>query len=99
MQSVTSPTGIVCPGSSLSDPTNVRANVGVTTRLPPGEPGVAVRLPATGVPDEVRNPQRDAEHERDCDGSRPEVHCSAPPGARISECKRRSCPRPRPPRL
>jgi hypothetical protein len=74
--SVTSLSRIVCAGSSLPE-SNVRANVGVTLRLPPGEPGVAVRLPAADVYDEVRNPQRDAEHERECEGSR-EFHCSAP---------------------
>ena len=36
MRAVTSPPRIVRAGSSLSGPTNVRADVGVTPRLPPG---------------------------------------------------------------
>ena len=75
--SVTSPARIVRAGSSRSGSANVRANVGVTPRLPPCEPGVSARLPAT-VHDEKRNPQRDAEQERKREGS-PDFHCSAPP--------------------
>ena len=55
--SVMSPPRIVCARSSLSGPTYVRANVGVTPGLPPGEPGVSVRSPATDVPDVVRHPE------------------------------------------
>jgi hypothetical protein len=77
-QSVTSVPRIVCAGSSLSE-SDVRANIGMTARLPPCEPGVSARLPSTDVEDGVRNKQRDAEHQRERDGSR-DLHCSAPPG-------------------
>src|ERR1041384_8105058 len=72
------PAPIVCARSSLSRSANVRSDVGMTPRLPRGEPGMSVRFPAAGVPDEVRNPQRNAEHERDYDSRRPEIHGSAP---------------------
>jgi hypothetical protein len=86
-QSVTSVPRIVCAGSSLSE-SDVRANVGMTARLPPCEPGVSARLPSTDVEDGVRNKQRDAEHQRERDRSR-DLHCSAPPGA--IDCGYASC--------
>src|SRR6185436_4528447 len=58
-RSVTSPSRIVRARSSLSGPADVRTDVGVTPGLPPREPGVSERSPATDVPDVVRNPQPD----------------------------------------
>src|SRR5437660_11341552 len=77
-ESVTSPPRIVCAGSSLSE-SNVRANVGVTPRLPPCEPGVSTRLPPAAVDDEERNPQRDAAPDRERERSR-DLTCSPPSG-------------------
>jgi hypothetical protein len=57
--SVTSSPSIVCARSSLSNPTDVRANVGVATGLPPCEPSVSVSFTTPVVPDVVRNPQTD----------------------------------------
>jgi hypothetical protein len=57
--SVMSPSRIVRAGSGLSGSTNVRADVGVAARLPPCEPGVSLRSPATDVPDVVRNQEPD----------------------------------------
>ena len=57
--SVTGALRVVSSGSSLSGSAHVRANVRVTPRLPPREPGVSVRSPAPDVPDVVRNPERD----------------------------------------
>ncbi len=85
-QSVTSIPRIICAGSSLPE-ANVRANVRMTPRLPPCEPGVSARLPPTNVHDEERNPQRDAEHQRKRDSSRG-LHGSAPPLLSISYANR-----------
>ena len=57
--SVMSPARIVCARASLSGATYVRANVGMPPGLPPGEPGVSLRFPATDIPDVVRNPESD----------------------------------------
>ena len=64
-ESVMGAARLVFPLSRLRDSTNVRANIRMTPRLPPCEPGVSTRLTTTGVDDEVGNPQREAE--RDCD--------------------------------
>jgi hypothetical protein len=67
--SVAGPPRIVCSWPSLSGPTHVRADVGVTPRFPPCEPSMSVSPPSADVPDVVRRPQTNQEHERDCDGS------------------------------
>ena len=53
----TSPPRIVRAGSSLPDPANVRADVGVTPRLPPCEPGVSTCSPTADVPDVGTEPR------------------------------------------
>src|SRR5687768_4693191 len=78
-----SPSRIVCAWSSLSRPTNVRPDVRVTSRLPPCEPGMSLRPAAPDVPDVVRHPQPDQEHECEHNGGR-SLHCSAPPVQRSS---------------
>src|SRR6185503_3548603 len=81
---------IVCAGSGLPESASVRADVGVAPGLPPREPGVSVRSAATDVPDVVRNPQPDQEHNREPDGSRG-LHVQLLPLA-LLRCNVRSLP-------
>ena len=69
------PPRIVSARPSQSRSTNVRADVGVTARLPPCEPRVPPRLPATNVEDEIGKPECDDEH--DCD-HRLQMRCPWP---------------------
>ena len=70
--SVSSPARVVYTRPRLSK-SNVGADVGVTTRFPPCEPRVSPRLPATDVHDEEREPQREAQPERERNRS-PDLH-------------------------
>ena len=90
-QSVTGTPRIVCAGSSQSRSARVRADVRVTARLPPREPGVSMRLPATHVKDGVWNEQR--HEERDCRPRRVS-RCPLLSSSRCRHvgCKLRSCP-------
>src|SRR5207244_2817478 len=90
MPSVAGPPGIVRAWTGQSGSANVRADVGVTQRLPPCEPCVSALPPSADNEHEVGNSQQQYE-ESDCQpDAGPEIHCSAPFPASASDCNRQS---------
>src|SRR4051794_4820617 len=90
MQLVPSPPRIVRARTGQSGSTNVRADIGMTQRLPPCEPRMALLSAPTGDDDEVRNHQQHYEKSDCYQDAGPDFHCSAPSNVAIRDCNPRS---------
>jgi len=92
MQSVARPSRIVRTVTREARSTDVGADVRVTQRLPPGEPGVSARSAAPGDYDEIGNHQQQDEEPDRHENAGPQIHCSAPLDAAMFTCNLWSVP-------